>query len=90
MTFLIKNQKKVYVLFKNFIKNYKNCESFLTKTEKDLTVRPNELYEKTIRSKRPEIFFFSFNTKKDDGLICACAIKLKKKIVFFAEFEKKK
>jgi hypothetical protein len=62
----------------------------LTKTEKDITVRPNEMYEKAIRSKRPEIFFFSVLIQKnDDGLICACAIKLKKKFDFFAEFEKK-
>ena len=43
---------------KTFIKNYKNCESFLTKTEKDITVRPSELYEKAISSKRPDNFFF--------------------------------
>jgi hypothetical protein len=65
MAFLIKNQKKVKKKFQNFIKNYKNCKSFLKKTEKDITVRPRELHEETIRSKRPEKkFFFIFNSKK--------------------------
>ncbi len=54
------------------------------KTEKDITVRPSELYEKAIRSKRPEKY-----KKIDDGLIWTCAIKLKK-VDFFADFGKKK
>ncbi len=56
---------------------------FFKKTEKDITVRPSELYEETIRSKRPEKNFFSvLFQKNDDGLICACAIKLKKSRFF--------
>jgi hypothetical protein len=62
---------------------------FGQKTEEDITVSPSELYEKAIRSKRPEIFFFSFNTKNDDGLICACAIKLKKSRFFLLNLRKK-
>jgi hypothetical protein len=56
----------------------------LKKTEKDITVRPSEPYEESIRSKCPEknYFFSVLIQKNDDRLIWACAIKLKKSRFF--------